>query len=65
MCGRRTDKANQHGGPPCCCAGPSGLPPPVETPPLGCLHPEYKGGAAYFGSPADYMKWWVACLGHA
>jgi hypothetical protein len=33
--------------------------PPVETPALGCLHPEYKGGHGYFTSPAEYMKWCV------
>ena len=33
--------------------------PPIETPPLGCLHPAYQGGARYFGSPAEYMAWWV------
>jgi len=31
---------------------------PVETPALGCLHPQYQGGKAYFTSPADYMKWY-------
>ena len=36
------------------------VPPPeplVETPALGCLHPLYRGGKAYFGTPAEYMKW--------
>jgi len=33
--------------------------PPKETPALGCLHPEYEGGRAYFSQPHEYMKWWV------
>ena len=38
------------------------VPPPeplIETPPLGCLHPLYRGGKAYFATPAEYMKWCV------
>lgn len=31
------------------------LKPPVETPALGCLHPDYEG---YFPSPAAYMQWY-------
>ncbi|KAL6750256.1 CobN/Magnesium chelatase-domain-containing protein, partial [Haematococcus lacustris] len=31
---------------------------PVETPSLGCLHPLYAEGQAYFASPADYMRWY-------
>lgn len=31
--------------------------PVIETPPLGCLHPLYKGGRNYFSTPAEYMKW--------
>ncbi|KAG1670953.1 hypothetical protein FOA52_011388 [Chlamydomonas sp. UWO 241] len=37
------------------------LPPPaplIETPALGCLHPEYKGGKGYFETPAQYMAWY-------
>ena len=32
--------------------------PVVETPPLGCLHPSYRGGRGFFSSPAEYMKWY-------
>ncbi|GFH06894.1 DUF3479 domain-containing protein [Haematococcus lacustris] len=40
-------------------AAPSGVPgAPVETPSLGCLHPLYAEGQAYFASPADYMRWY-------
>ena len=35
---------------------PEDIPPPTETPALGCLHPDYCGGAAFFDSPAKYMK---------
>jgi cobalamin biosynthesis Mg chelatase CobN len=38
---------------------PAGLPPPpppVETPSTGCLHPDAPG--VYFGSPAEYMRWY-------
>jgi magnesium chelatase subunit H len=31
------------------------IPPPVETPNMGLLHPEYKG---YFESPKDYLNWY-------
>ncbi|GAX76816.1 hypothetical protein CEUSTIGMA_g4262.t1 [Chlamydomonas eustigma] len=39
---------------------PSVVPPEplVETPALGCLHPMYHGGRGYFGTPAEYMKWY-------
>ncbi len=37
--------------------------PPVETPPLGCLHPRYQGGRAYFTSPAQYWAWCVVRAG--
>ncbi|PIG93466.1 magnesium chelatase subunit H [Gloeocapsopsis sp. IPPAS B-1203] len=32
------------------------IPPPVETPNIGLLHPEYQG---YFESPHEYLKWYV------
>ncbi|MBE9189724.1 magnesium chelatase subunit H [Gloeocapsopsis crepidinum LEGE 06123] len=31
------------------------IPPPVETPNIGLLHPEYQG---YFESPREYLKWY-------
>jgi magnesium chelatase subunit H len=31
------------------------IPPPVETPNMGLLHPEYNG---YFESPQDYLNWY-------
>ncbi len=31
------------------------IPPPVETPNMGLLHPEYTG---YFESPKDYLNWY-------
>jgi magnesium chelatase subunit H len=31
------------------------IPPVVETPNIGLLHPEYEG---YFTSPQDYLKWY-------
>jgi magnesium chelatase subunit H len=31
------------------------IPPPVETPNIGLLHPDYPG---YFESPREYMKWY-------
>lgn len=31
-------------------------PPPIETPPLGCVHPDFEGGSVYIESPADYMR---------
>ncbi|CAL8470018.1 g9560 [Coccomyxa elongata] len=32
-------------------------PPPVqETPPTGCLHPDYDG---YFGTPTEYLAWYA------
>ena len=31
------------------------IPPPVETPNIGLLHPEYNG---YFESPKDYLNWY-------
>ncbi len=33
------------------------LRPPVETPALGCLHPDFQQGQAYFDTPASYMQW--------
>lgn len=38
---------------------PTGLPPKpvVETPAVGCLHPDYAGDG-YFKSPRDYMRWY-------
>ncbi|MGK7932125.1 MAG: cobaltochelatase subunit CobN, partial [Microcystaceae cyanobacterium] len=30
------------------------IPPPIETPNMGLLHPEYDG---YFTSPKDYLNW--------
>ncbi|MUL36431.1 magnesium chelatase subunit H [Gloeocapsopsis dulcis] len=32
------------------------IPPPVETPNIGLLHPDYQG---YFESPREYLKWYV------
>jgi len=31
------------------------IPPPLETPNIGLLHPEYQG---YFESPREYLKWY-------
>jgi magnesium chelatase subunit H len=31
------------------------IPPPIETPNIGLLHPEYNG---YFESPKDYLNWY-------
>ena len=31
------------------------IPPPIETPNMGLLHPEYQG---YFTSPQDYLNWY-------
>jgi magnesium chelatase subunit H len=31
------------------------IPPPVETPNIGLLHPDYQG---YFESPREYLKWY-------
>ena len=31
------------------------IPPPVETPNMGLLHPDYEG---YFTSPSDYLDWY-------
>ncbi|MFB2970026.1 cobaltochelatase subunit CobN [Aerosakkonema sp. BLCC-F183] len=31
------------------------IPPPVETPNMGLLHPDYQG---YFESPRQYLKWY-------
>ncbi|MEG4629984.1 magnesium chelatase subunit H [Microcoleus sp. AR_TQ3_B6] len=32
------------------------IPPPVETPNMGLLHPDYKG---YFESPRQYLDWYL------
>ncbi|MEG4384677.1 MULTISPECIES: magnesium chelatase subunit H [unclassified Microcoleus] len=32
------------------------IPPPVETPNMGLLHPDYNG---YFASPRQYLNWYV------
>ncbi|MBF2063575.1 MAG: magnesium chelatase subunit H [Calothrix sp. C42_A2020_038] len=31
------------------------IPPPIETPNMGLLHPEYEG---YFESPREYLEWY-------
>jgi magnesium chelatase subunit H len=31
------------------------IPPPLETPNMGLVHPDYEG---YFTSPRDYLKWY-------
>ena len=31
------------------------IPPPIETPNMGLLHPDYQG---FFTSPRDYLKWY-------
>jgi len=31
------------------------IPPPIETPNMGLLHPDYEG---YFTSPQDYLQWY-------
>ncbi len=33
----------------------SEIPPPIETPNMGLLHPDYEG---YFTSPQDYLQWY-------
>lgn len=33
------------------------LPPPIETPNLGLLHPDFDG---YFETPRAYLEWWKA-----
>ena len=35
------------------------IPPPVETPNMGLLHPEYQG---YFESPQEYLNWYRTVL---
>ncbi|NBD18626.1 MAG: magnesium chelatase subunit H [Cyanobacteria bacterium] len=32
------------------------IPPPIETPNMGLLHPDYEG---YFTSPQDYLHWYT------
>ncbi|MEB3179661.1 MAG: magnesium chelatase subunit H [Nostocaceae cyanobacterium] len=32
------------------------IPPPVETPNIGLLHPDYQG---YFESPREYLQWYL------
>jgi magnesium chelatase subunit H len=36
------------------------IPPPVETPNMGLLHPEYEG---YFESPRQYLEWYRQHVG--
>ncbi len=36
------------------------IPPPVETPNMGLLHPEYEG---YFESPRQYLEWYQQHVG--
>jgi len=36
------------------------IPPPVETPNMGLLHPEYQG---YFESPRQYLEWYRQHVG--
>ncbi|MBD2492329.1 magnesium chelatase subunit H [Aulosira sp. FACHB-615] len=34
------------------------IPPPVETPNMGLLHPDYQG---FFASPRQYLEWYKTC----
>nr|MBA3922903.1 cobaltochelatase subunit CobN [Nostocaceae cyanobacterium] len=38
------------------------IPPPIETPNMGLLHPDYPG---FFESPREYLKWYAAQNPHS
>ena len=38
------------------------IPPPIETPNMGLLHPDYPG---FFESPREYLKWYAAQYPHS